>query len=385
MVAAGLLLRSFWDLFKVQLGFNPDRVMAIQTWLPVPNDPKTDIYGTATQESVLLREILRRSRTLPGVEETAVGNVAALPLGHGRSDLNLLPLIREGHETKSNQVPLIDTSIVSPEYFHLLGMTVLRGRLFSDQDLEDTPSIAVINEAAARTYWPNQEPLGQRIRLGPLSAKPVWTTIVGVIADARTESLADAGIPQIYLNVYQRPAKDLAIFLRGQLDPGAISAQVRKQIQSIDAELPVFHAETLDDVLSASLSVRRFSMEMVALFAATALLLAGLGIYGTISYVVNEQRREIAIRLALGAQRGNILKMVLRQGLGLAAAGAGVGLVGALIVSHLMAGLLYGVSPTDLPTFVGVTLVLTAVALAASYIPALRAMRLDPITTLHSE
>ena len=332
---------------------------------------------------MLLREILRRSRTLSGVEETAVGDVAALPLGHGRSDLNLFPLIREGHQTKSNQVPRIDTAIVSPEYFHLLGMTLLRGRLLRNQDLEDKPSIAVINEAAARTYWPNQEPLGQRFRLDP--AKPVWTTIVGLIADARTESLADASIPQIYLNVYQRPAKDLAIFLRGQLDPGAISAQTRKQIQSVDAELPVFQAETLDDVLSASLSVRRFTMELVALFAATALLLAGLGIYGTISYVVNEQRREMAIRLALGAQRGNILKMVLRQGLGLATAGAGVGLVGALIVSHLMASLLYGVSPTDLPTFVGVTLVLAAVALAASYIPALRAMRLDPITTLHSE
>jgi ABC-type antimicrobial peptide transport system permease subunit len=138
-------------------------------------------------------------------------------------------------------------------------------------------------------------------------------------------------------------------------------------------------------VLSTSLSVRRFSMEMVAFFAATALLLAGLGIYGTISYLVNEQRREIAIRLALGAQRGNILKMVMRRGLGLAAAGAALGVAGALIVSHLMAALLYGVSPTDLPTFVGVTVVLTLVALAASYIPALRAMRLDPITTLHSE
>jgi putative ABC transport system permease protein len=160
---------------------------------------------------------------------------------------------------------------------------------------------------------------------------------------------------------------------------------VREQIQSIDPGLPVFHAETLDDVLSTSLSVRRFSMEMVAFFAATALLLAGLGIYGTISYVVNEQRREIAIRLAMGAQRGNILKMILRRGLGLAAAGAGLGVVGALIVSHLMAGLLYGVSPTDLTTFAGVTLVLTTVALAASYIPALRAMRVDPITTLHSE
>jgi ABC-type antimicrobial peptide transport system permease subunit len=217
------------------------------------------------------------------------------------------------------------------------------------------------------------------------SAKPAWTTIVGVIADARTESLADAAIPQIYRSLYQRPSKDLAIFLRGQLDPRAIDAQVRQQVQSVDPQLPVFRAETLDDVVSASLSVRRFSMEMVAFFAATALLLAGLGIYGTISYVVNEQRREIAIRLALGAQRGNILKMVLRRGLGLAAAGAGLGVAGALIVSHLMAGLLYGVSSTDLPTFAGVTVVLTSVAVAASYIPALRAMRLDPITTLHAE
>ena len=383
MVAAGLLLRSFWDLFKVQLGFNPSRVMAIETTLPNPNDPKTDIYRTATQESVFLREALRRIRTLPGVEETAVSDRAALPLGHGQNDLRPRPLIREGQDVQSSQPPLIDRSIVSPEYFHVLGMTLLRGRLFVDRDLEATPSVAVINEAAARTYWPNQDPVGKRVRLS--ADKPDWTTIVGVIADARTESLAAAGIPQIYLDIYQRPAKFLAFYLRGQVDPAAISAQVRTQIQAVDPELPVFRAETLDDVLSSSLSVRRFSMEMVALFAATALLLAGLGIYGTISYVVNEQRREIAIRLALGAQRGDVLKMVLRRGLALAAAGAGLGVVGALIVSHLMAGLLYGVSPTDLPTFVGITLLLTAVALAASYIPALRAMRLDPITILHSE
>jgi putative ABC transport system permease protein len=357
--------------------------MAVQTWLPVPNDPKTDIYGTATQESVLLREVLRRSRTLPGVAEAAVGDVSALPLGHGRNDLKRVPLILEGHVTKDNQAPLVTTSIVSPEYFGLLAMTLNRGRLFSDQDLESTPPVAVVNEAAARTYWPNQDPLGRRVRLS--STKPVWTTIVGVIADARTESLADAGIPQIFLSVYQRQTKDLAIFLRGQIDPAAISAQVRQQVQSIDAELPVFHAESLDEVLSDSLSVRRFSMQLVALFAATALLLAGLGIYGTISYLVNEQTREIAIRLALGAQRSNILKMVLHQGLSLAIAGAGLGLAGALIVSRLMAGLLYGVSPTDPATFAGVTLALTAVALAASYIPALRAMRLDPITTLHAE
>jgi len=383
MIAAGLLLRSFSDLFKVPLGFNPSRVMAIETWLPFPNDPKANIYSTPTQQAVMLREVLRRNRTLPGVEETAVGDVAALPLGHVKDDRNMFPLIREGQDVQSSQPPLIDTSLVSPEYFHLLGMTLLRGRLFVDQDLEATPSIAVINQAAARTYWPNQDPVGKRVRLS--ASKPDWTTIVGVISDARTESLADAAIPQVYLDIYQRLSNDLAFFLRGQLDPATIAAQVRIQIQAVDPELPIFRPETLNDVLSSSLSERRFSMEMVALFAATALLLAALGIYGTISYLVNEQSREIAIRLALGAQRSDILRMVLRQGLGLAAAGAVLGVAGALIVSHLMAGLLFGVSPYDLSTFVGVTAVLTAVAIAASYVPALRAMRLDPMTMLHSE
>jgi predicted permease len=387
LVAAGLLLRSFWDLFQVQLGFNPTRVVAVETSLPNPNDPKTDVYRTATQEGVFLREVLRRTRTIPGVQESAVSDRAAIPLGHSQNDRVMIPLAVEGQETQSSQPPLIDTLIVSPEYFDVLGMTLLRGRLFADQDLESTPLIAVINQAAARTYWPNQDPVGQRFRmLGRLGrARPEWTTIVGVIADARTESLADAGIPQTYLDIYQRPAKFLAFYLRGQIDPAAISAQVRTQIQAVDPELPVYRAETLNAVVSSSLSVRRFSVEMVALFAATALLLAGLGIYGTISYLVNEQRREFAIRLALGAQRSDILRMVLRQGLGLVAAGAVLGVAGALIVSHLMAGLLFGVSPNDLLTFVGVSVVLTLVALAASCIPALRAMRLDPLVALRYE
>jgi putative ABC transport system permease protein len=397
MVAASLLLRSFWDLFNVRPGFNPSRAMVVQTWLPRPNDSTADIYHTATQEAVLLREILRRSRNLPGVEEVAIGSAGALPLDHTQGDLVPLVLIREGLGTKANEAPVIGGALVTPEYFHLLGMPLERGRTFTDQDLEQTPPIAVINQAAARTYWPGQDPVGRRVHLSDDeigSASPAWTTIVGVIGDARTESLGEAVAPRIYLSMYQRAfqgsvnqegLQGLAVFLRGQLDPRAIPAQVRQQIQSVDPELPVFGAETMDDVLSASLSVRRFSMEMVAFFAATALLLAGLGIYGTISFVVNEQRREFAIRLALGVQRGDILAMVLRRGLGLAAAGAAIGVAGALIVSHLMAGLLYGVSPTDLPTFGGVTLVLTAVALAASYVPALRAMQLDPITILQSE
>lgn len=212
-----------------------------------------------------------------------------------------------------------------------------------------------------------------------------WATIVGVLANARTESLAEAASPQLYLSMYQRAAKDLTIFLRGHLDTGAIPAQVRDQVQAVNPELPVFGGQTLNAVVSDSLSQRRFSMQMVALFAVTALLLAGLGIYGVISYIVSEHTREIGIRLALGAQGGNILGDVLRRGLQLAGAGAVIGLAAALLVARLMSGLLFGVLPTDRLTFAGVALLLIFVALLACYIPARRAMRVDPIVALRDE
>jgi len=388
MIAAGLLLRSFWDLLNVRPGFNPQSVMAVRTWLPVPNDPDSDIYKTSAQEAPFVREILRRGRTLPGVEEVAVGDIAAVPLGHDRNDLNPFSLILEGRENQSDQPPLVNATEVTPSYFHLIGMTLQRGRFLSETDNETAPAVAVINEAFARTYWPNDDAVGKHLKLNNArgtTTKPSWTTVVGVIADARTESLAESSVPQIYVSVYQDRPKDLAIFLRGRLDSAATPAELREQIQLINPELPVFGARMLKDVVTASLSERRFSMEMVGLFALTALLLAGLGIYGVISYLVSERTHEIGIRLTLGAQSRNILRMVLRQGLGLAIAGAAVGLVCALIVSHLMAGLLYGVRPTDPLTFAGVALLLIGVALLACYIPARRAIRVDPLVALRHE
>ncbi|MGH9821907.1 MAG: ABC transporter permease [Blastocatellia bacterium] len=387
MITAGLLLRSFWDLLNVRPGFNTQNVMAIRMWLPIPNDPDTDIYRTAAQEAPFLREVLRRGRTLPGVEEVAIGDMGTIPLGHDRNDERPYPLILEGKESQSSQAPLVDGSIVTPEYFSLLGMTVLRGRGLAESDTETAPAVAVINEALARTYYPNTDPLGKRLKL-PTSGSPsgfTWNTIVGVLSDARTESLAEPAVPRFYLSQYQRRVKDLAIFVRGRLDPAAIPAELREQVQSVNPELPVFGAQTLDEVAAASLSERRFSMEMVGLFALTALLLAGLGIYGVISFVVNERTHEIGIRLAMGAEKRSILKMVLRQGLGLATTGAALGLVCALIVSHLVAGLLYGVRPTDPVTFAGVALLLVGVALVACYIPARRAIRVDALAALRYE
>jgi putative ABC transport system permease protein len=388
MIAAGLLLRSFWDLLNVRPGFNPQSVMAMHMWLPVPNDPDTDIYGSPAQEAPFVREILRRAGTLSGVEEVAIGDIAAIPLGHGRNDLNPFALVLEGRENQSDDSPLVNATIVTPSYFHLVGMTLQRGRLLSDSDKENAPAVAVINEAFARTYWPNDDAVGKHLKLNNArgtTPNRSWTTVVGVIADARTESLAEPSVPQIYVSVYQQRSKDLAIFLRGRLDRSATPAELREQVQLINPELPVFGAQMLTDVVTASLSERRFSLEMVGLFALTALLLAGLGIYGVISYLVSERTHEIGIRLALGARSGNILRMVLRQGLGLAIAGAAVGLICALVVSHLMAGLLYGVRPTDPLTFAGVALLLIGVALLACYIPARRAIRVDPLVALRHE
>jgi putative ABC transport system permease protein len=382
IVASGLLLRSFWDLFRVQPGFHPESVMTVQTWLPLPNDPKTDVYGTVAQESTLIREILRRAKSLPGVEEAAVGNVASLPLGHNQSDLTTVPMFREDHPVPAGQEPLTGPIFVTPGYFRTLRMTLERGRVFTDADVVNSPVVAVINQAAARTWWPNEDPIGKHLKFNPARR---WMIVIGVIADARTESLDSAGAPRIYLSLYQGRAKDLTIFLRGRLDPAQIPSQIRRQVQMIDAELPVFRAQTLSAVLSDSLAARRFSMQVVAMFALTALLLAILGIYGTISYIVGEKTVEIGIRLALGAERSRITKMILRQGLQLALTGAALGLLGALALSRVMRGLLYGVSPQDPLTLALGTILLSAVALAASLIPALRATRVDPIVALRND
>ncbi len=385
MITASLLLRSFWDLVNVRLGFNPESVLTVKTRLPYPNDPKTDLYATASQQAQFVREILQRNRKLPGVEEAAVGDLGAIPLGHDRDNQNPpVPLILEGHETAANQSPLVDASIVTPGYFHLLGITLRRGRLLNDFDNDKAPGAVVINETMAETYWPNEDPLGKHLKLS--SSESSWATVVGIVADARIESLENARISEIYTSVYQNVSRHLAhhlaILLRGHLDTAAIPDQVREQVQSVDPTLPVFGAEMLNDTVSASLAQRRFLMEIVAIFALTALLLTWLGIYGVISYIVSERTHEIGIRLALGAQRRRILQMVLRQGLGLAVTGAVIGLVGALIVSNLMSGLLYGVRPTDPLTFAGVALLLMIVALLACYIPARRAVRVDPIVAL---
>jgi putative ABC transport system permease protein len=387
LICAGLLMRSFWDLLNVRLGFNPQNVMSVRTRLPYPNDTSIDKYATAAQEAPFIRELLRRCRNLLGVEEAALGDPGSIPLDQSQRELNVLEgkffLTFEGQSPRLDAPSIIERSRVTPEYFHLVGIPLLRGRLFNEFDIDTAQQVAIVNEAFAYAYWPNGDAIGKRFK----STKPdsPWITVIGVIANARTQSLTQTAVPQLYMNLYQNPAKHLAIFLRGQLDTAAILDEVREHVHALDPTLPVFGAQTLNETVSASLAQRRFSMEMITLFALTALLLAGVGIYGVISYLVSERTHEIGIRLALGAPRSNILLIVLRQGLGLAVAGAAVGLVCALIVSHSMASLLYGVRPTDALTFAGVTLLFVGVALLACYVPARRAMNVDSIIALRYE
>jgi putative ABC transport system permease protein len=382
------LLRSFWDLLNVPLGFHPQSVMTIRTRLPEPNDPKIDLYATGAQEAPFLRELLRHGKALPGVEEVAIGDTASIPLDQSQRQLKVISegyfyLTFESRNIQGDQPVMAERSSVTPEYFHLLGIPLLRGRLFNESDNDKTPQVAVINEAFAQKYWPNEDPLEKRFKRA--RAGSPWITVVGVIANARTESLAEGGVPQIYLDVFQTGEKRLSIFLRGHLDAAGIPAQVREQLKSLDPTLPVFGAQALDVTVSASLAERRFSMEIVVLFALTALLLAALGIYGVISYIVSERTHEFGIRLALGAQRRYILSLVLRQGARLALAGTIAGLGCALIVSRAMAGVLYGVRPTDPLTFGGVAILLIVVALCACYLPARRAIRVDPMTALRCD
>lgn len=377
---AGLLVRSFWGLLQVPLGFDPHDVTVVRTRLPYPNDPREDLYPTATAEASFVRDVVRRLRVLPGVDGIALGSGAAVPLDHPYQDQTVMRVRIEGDVSHGDQPLLLTGSEVTPEYFHLLGMALVRGRSFDEFDAGDKPSVAVINESMARRYWPRGDALGKRVRLSRVAA--AWTTIVGVVADARTDSLAAAGAPQIYTSLYQQEGKHLAIFLHGTFETGAIERAVRGQVQAVNPALPVFGAERLSDVVSESLAMRRFSMTLIALFAVTALFLAALGVYGVISCMVSERTHEIGLRLALGAERRDVMRMVMRQGARLAIAGAVVGLIGAVAVSHAMASVLVGVSPRDPTTFGLATALLTLVALAGCYLPARRAIQVDPMTAL---
>ena len=383
MVGAGLLLRTLRTLLEENPGFNPTHVVTANIQLPNPNERATDPYRDVPHRATFEHELLRRMKEIPGVELAAI--TSALPSTNTNPNA-VGGVANEGfaiedRPDESLQDLRAERIRISPEYFGLIGASLLRGRAFTEDDEDGKPSVAIIDESTARKYWPNQDPVGRRVRFRRDPTKP-WTTIIGIVNDIKSDGLDIDGVPHIYVSTYQDSNKRLSVVLRTSLPAAVLEPQIRQEIQSIDPTLPVFGVASMNDVLDRSLASRRFSADLVGGFAGLAALLASIGIYGLLAYLVGQRSREIGVRMALGARREDIMKMFLRRGVVLAGIGIAVGLVVSASCASVMASLLYGVRPHDPAVFLVAPVLLFAIAVLASYLPARRATTVDPLIAL---
>ena len=383
MVGAGLLLRTMRNLLQENPGFNPSQVVTANLELPNPNERATDPYRDVPRRATFERELLRRMTEIPGVERAAI--TWALP-GTNTNPNAVGGVTNEGFAIEDRPDEALqdlraERISISPDYFTVLRATLLRGRSFTEDDEDGKPLVAIIDESTAQKYWPTGDPLGRRVRFTRDPTKP-WTTIVGIVKDIKSDGLDIDGVPHIYVSAYQDSNKRLSVVLRTSRAAASLEPQIRREIQSIDPTLPVFAVASMNDVLDRALATRRFSADLVGGFAALAALLASIGIYGLLAYMVGQRSREIGIRMALGARRAEIMRMFLQRGAVLAGVGVVVGLVIAASSASVMASLLYGVRPHDPAVLLIVPLLLFAIAVLASYLPARRATKVDPLIAL---
>jgi predicted permease len=381
MVGAGLLLRSFWKVLEVQPGFNSDNLVTAQFWLPVPNDPNNNPYPTQEKLNVFMSEVLRRVDALPGVKEAAIGG-GVTPLS--AVIRNAVAFNREGQVAAAGETPTTELGVATPDLFHVLQTPLIRGRVFTEADDDKGEPVVLIDQTAAERYWPHEEPVGKRVQLQVGRTQKLWR-IVGVVGRSRSEGLDAPYAPHLILPARQIAFNSITVYVRAAASPEALEEPIRRAVQEVNPDLPVFGVRSVRSVISDSLASRRFAMQILGFFAATALLLAAIGIYGVMAYFVSQRVREIGVRMALGAQRGDVVKLVVRQGMSLALAGVLLGLVTSLLLMRLIAGLLFGVSSTDPVTLVIFTALLAAVAFLANYVPASRAARIDPMVALRHE
>jgi putative ABC transport system permease protein len=393
LVAAGLMLRSFERLVHVDSGFDPHHVLTFQVDLP-SSYGSANAYTAPPRVSQLFDTLLSRIQALPGVQ--SAGAVSSLPL-RGENWGKYVDFLDRPAPASLDKVPIIQYRAVNGDFFRAMGIRAVTGRSFTAADGRNAPPVAVVNSTFARRFWPNQDAVSKQLspvppknllppNLIPADYKVLWFTVVGVVDDARYGGLAHQAEPTVYAPMTQGDwSTSMSIAVRTSVDPLTLVAPIRRELAQLDNTLPLADVSTMDDIVSSSVAQPKLESVLLALFAGLALLLAGVGIYGVLSYSVTQRTHEIGIRMAVGADKSRVLRMVVRDGLRLAAIGLAIGVALALLATRLLSGMLFGVSPTDPATYVAISVILICIAVLASYIPARRATNVDPMTALRTE
>lgn len=374
LAAAGLMIQSYVRLTAVSPGYDTKGVMTLRISLPA------DRYAETRQVAGFVKELLRRTLAVPGVQ--AAGAVSSVPLTSGPSRVVTL----EGRSAAElGVIPEANMRVATAGYFQALRIPLLQGRTFSDQDVDGSQPVVIVNQTMARRFWPGQNPLGKRMKVGDAASTDPWLTVVGIAGDVREDSLDVEPRQQFYLPFPQRPFRrgNLALTVRSSLNPETLARTLRDTVLALDPNEPVYDVRTLEEIVVSSLGAKRLTLVLLSIFGLTSLLLAGLGIFAVLAHLVNNRQQEIGVRMALGAQIQTVVRSFVGHGLKLAAIGTAVGLLTALFSSRVLASLVYGVSTSDPLTFVGIALLFGVIAAVASYIPARRAARVDPVVSLN--
>lgn len=377
LAGAGLMMKSLHLLLSVSPGLQPARLLTMEM------DLRTAQYDKDPAVINFWQNVLDRVRALPGVQGAALGTNVPLTDSHGRSDITIEGMLLP----KPGSYPHPDGHIISDGFVSTLGIPLLQGREFVETDNEQGAPVAMINAKLARQYFPNGDAVSKRFMFGhpDTEKQPRWLTIVGVVGDTKMYGLANPARFEVYIPFHQSASRDMDVLVRSRVDPSALTSAIRGEVAAIDKDQPIFAIATMQELISASVAGRRFTLILLGLFSGLAVVLAAIGIYGVISYSVAQRTRDIGIRMALGASETQVLRDVLGLGVRLTGLGLLLGLLGALLATRVLASLLYGVASTDALTFTAVSVVLAVVALLASYLPARRATRVDPMVALRYE
>jgi putative ABC transport system permease protein len=387
VMGAGLLGRSLMKVLEVDPGFRVDKIVAMDVSLPWTDDPKAK-----SAQGVFFSNLMDRLKQIPGVQ--SVGAASALPMTGGLPDgmfllmtQNEVPKTLDGFDaffTQKERIGNADFCVATGGYFHVLGIPLIHGRMFDERDSATAPHVALISESLAHDRWPHQDPIGHTIEFGNMDGDPRLLTIVGIVGDTHEYGLDQPPRPTVYVNLFQRPRAVMTVTMLSDADTRLVSSATRGILQDLNPEIPA-RFQTFQQVYSASLGSRRFNVILIGFFGITALLLATAGVFGVMAYAVNRRTREFGVRVALGATSGDVLRLVLGQGMRTILIGVAIGIVGSLALTRTVSSLLFGMTATDPVTFGGVTLLLVAVALLACYIPARRATKVDPVVALRYE